>query len=159
MPPAGSALAAFLAKSADFRGIGPALAARLHDEFGERLYRALSDHDQRVVEILGEDVAMAAFSVFAFKAPEADVIDWLDRRGVADIVGHAVALKIAHCWGNGAVESLGENPYLLTAFLPWRTVETVSRILGVPEDDPRRAIAAIEATLYAKLDANDTSRQ
>lgn len=156
MPAAASALAAWLARDRDFRGIGPALATRLHDAFGSRLRDALLNRNPRIVEILGEELATATFGVFDFKAPEADVAAWLDEQGIAAIVGHGTAITIARCWGGVAVGALAENPYLLTAFLPWHVVETVAEVLGVPRNDQRRWIAAVEATLYAKLDAGHT---
>lgn len=156
MPKPHGALATFIAGDRDFRGIGPALATRLADRFGRYLRNALADRDPAIIEMLGYDLAETTFAAFQVKSHEADLIDWLERKSVATAVGVPTAIRIARCWGGDGVQELMKNPYLLTAFLPWRTVEKVARALDITPDDPRRAAAAVESVLYARLDRNDT---
>lgn len=75
MPKPHGALAAYIASDKEFRGIGPALAARLEDRFGPDLRNALLACDPGVVEILGEAIAETAFAAFKVKAHEADLVD------------------------------------------------------------------------------------
>lgn len=150
------ALAAWLAAGRDFPGIGPGLAARLDQHFGSDLHAAMTRRDPGVVAILGPVVAETAFAAFEALAAEAALLDWLDRGGVARKVGAATAIRIARCWGPAGAAALAANPYLLVAFLPWGLVERVGRALGVPPDDPGRQAAAVEASLYAALERNDT---
>ncbi|AXQ95405.1 ATP-dependent RecD-like DNA helicase [Cereibacter azotoformans] len=156
MPKPFGALANYIAADSEFRGIGPALAARLANRFGRYLRDALAGRDPGVIEILGHDLAETTFAAFDVKAQEADLLDWLERNGVVEAVGVQTAIRVARCWGGEGVEALRENPYLLTAFLPWRRVEQIATALGIAPDDPRRAVAAVEAVLYAALDRNDT---
>lgn len=156
MPRLHGALASYIANDKDFRGIGPALAARLAERFGRRLRKVLIERDPEVIDILGHDLAETVFAAIEFRAQEAELVDWLDVKGIAQTVGVRAAIRIARCWGGEGVEALKENPYLLTAFLPWKTVETVAKALAIAPDDPRRAVAAVEAVLYAHLDQNDT---
>lgn len=156
MPRLHGALASYIANDKEFRGIGPALAARLAEIFGRRLRKVLIERDPEVIDILGHDLAETVFAAIEFRAQETELVDWLDVKGIAQTVGVRAAIRIARCWGGEGVEALKENPYLLTAFLPWKTVESVAKALAIEPDDPRRAVAAVEAVLYAHLDQNDT---
>lgn len=156
MPTTSHALASYIANDKEFRGIGMALAARLAERFGRHLRDALRDRDAEVVAILGHDVAETAFAAFQLRAEEAGMIDWLEEKGIASVVGVPKAIRIARCWGSEGVAALKENPYLLLAFLPWKDVDSIARALGFAPADPRRAAAAVEAILYERLDKNDT---
>ena len=156
MPRTLGALATYLAEDRDFRGIGPAKAAALAAAFGEDLCAALDQKRPEVIAILGEETATNAFATYELKSPEIELLEWLESRGVAPAVGIRTAIRIARCWGHDGVDVLKDNPYLLASFLPWVTTDRVCRALGVAPDDPRRAVAAVEATLYRRLDGNHT---
>ncbi len=150
------ALATYIANDKDFPGIGKALARRLEDRFGEFLREVFENQDPRVSEVVGEEIADAAFAAFKFKSHEIEVLDWLQRNKIDEEVGVSTAIKIARVWSIEAIPALTENPYLLIAFLPWKVVDRIGHRFGVDVHDARRRAAAVEATLYAKLDANDT---
>ena len=156
MPGAPGALATYLAEDRDFRGIGPAKAAALAAAFGDQLSDALARKRPGVIAILGDEAATNAFATYELKSPEIALLDWLEGRGVASAVGTRTAIRIARCWGHDGVDALKDNPYLLASFLPWATTDRVCRALGIEPDDPRRAAAAVEATLYRRLDRNHT---
>lgn len=152
-----SAFAAMIAQDRAFRGIGPAKAAALEARFGLGFRAAVENRDPAVAELVGDEAAAAAFAAIQAKAAEADVLEWLANCGALNDVGVPTALKIARCWGHEGLSALQANPYLLTAFLSWPAVERLARALGVAPDDPRRAVAAVEALLYRRLDANHTA--
>jgi len=146
-----------IAKDRAFQGIGPAKATALDKRFGSRLREALETCDPAVAGIVGDEPAMAAFAIIREKAAEADLLEWLDRHGGLHEMGVPTALKIARAWGHGGLAAVQSNPYLLTAFLSWSGMERLARALGVPCEDPRRDVAAVEAVLYQRLDANHTA--
>jgi exodeoxyribonuclease V alpha subunit len=156
MPKPKGALASYIASDKEFRGIGPALATRLSDAFGNDLYGALSRRDPRVVDLLGHSLAEATYAAFAFKAHEANLILWLEENKIIEAVGEKTAVQISRCWGEAGAKAIADNPYLLTAFLPWKTVEIIADTFGIPKDDHRRSVAAVEAALYAALEGNHT---
>ena len=156
MPRTLGALATYLAEDREFRGIGPAKAAALAAAFGDDLCAAFDQKRPEVIAILGEETATNAFATYELKSPELELLDWLESRGVAPAVGTRTAIRIARCWGHDGVDALKDNPYLLASFLPWPTTDRVCRALGVAPDDPRRAVAAVEATLYRRLERNHT---
>lgn len=132
------------------------MAAQLIQAFGRHLHQAMMQRDSSIVDLLGYDVAECAFTAFQLRSREIDLIEWLDIKGVVEDIGVPTALRIARCWGDESPELLEQNPYLLMTFLPWKIVDAIGRRLGIAPDDPRRAIAAIEAVLYTGLDRNNT---
>ena len=156
MPRASEALATYLAEDREFRGIGPARAAALAAAFGDGLRAALAGKHPGVIALLGEETATAAFAAYEIKSAELELLDWLESRGAAAAVGARTAIRIARCWGREGVDALKENPYLLASFLPWTLTDRACRAIGIPPNDPRRAVAAVEATLYRRLDQNHT---
>ena len=156
MPGTPGALATYLAEDRDFRGIGPAKAAALAAAFGDQLSDALARKHPEVIAILGDETATNAFATYELKSPEIALLGWLEGRGVATVVDTRTAIRIARCWGHDGVDALKDNPYLLASFLPWAITDRVCRALGIEPDDSRRAVAAVESTLYRRLDRNHT---
>lgn len=156
MPREHAALAVYMAEEKEFRGIGMALAGRLSDRFGANLREALAARHTSVIDLLGHDLAETVFAAFTVRSQEVELIEWLEQHGIVEAVGVQTAIRIARCWGGDGVSALTDNPYLLAAFLPWRTVENVAAAFGIAPHDPRRIAAAVEAVLYAGLDRNHT---
>ena len=75
---------------------------------------------------------------------EAAIISFLDDHGF----DARLADKVRKIWPGDAVTKLTENPYRMLAFAGWEKVDRMARSLGVPQDDPRRQVAAVEACLY-----------
>ena len=48
------------------------------------------------------------------------------------------------------------DPYRLLAFTSWRVADAVARRLGIAENDDRRLVGAVEATLGSRLERNHT---
>lgn len=157
--PTGRLIVNTLAKSKTFKGIGDARAEKLWSEFGEDLYTMLDacrpDDESRAdpfKETLGDELAQVLVDGWLDLAVEADVYRWLD----AHAVPVRIARKIINIYGNDAVEKLGDNPYRLLAFLPWKQTDVIGNALGVPWDDERRLIAAADAAVYHRIDLSHT---
>lgn len=146
-----------IARDKSFYGFGPAKAAMLEAHFGKDLSDALAEGRPEVADVVGDELATVAFAAFAEKRAEIEFLDWLSRNGVVELVGYDLAAKISRCWGPEGIQSLAENPYLLASFLPWGKVQEVGLALGIAKEDPRRAVAAIEACLYERLDQCHTA--
>jgi exodeoxyribonuclease V alpha subunit len=127
MPSNLEAMAEYMATDKEFRGIGRALASRLVQRFGKHLRDALAEKDHAIIELLGYDLAERTFAVFETKRHEADFLDWIEQRGLSDLLSVRDAVRIARCWGMEGLTSLFENPYLLVAFLPWKTVDAIGK--------------------------------
>jgi exodeoxyribonuclease V alpha subunit len=150
--PTGHMLIRYLAMHPAFRGtgVGPAKAARLYNQFGERLVEILdSGSVESMKDCIGETSARKLIEAWQEHAREAAVVTFLDHNGV----DARLAEKILRHWPEEAVKKLQENPYRILAFTAWPTADRLAMSLGVAADDSRRLIAAAEAAVYKRLDA------
>ncbi|WP_138468674.1 hypothetical protein [Poseidonocella sp. HB161398] len=93
LPRETSLLAGYIAREKAFRGIGPRRAAALAVAFGDGLGDAILALDERVVEIVGEEPAIAAAAALEVRQVEAELLDWLHRIGAG--MPLAVAIRLA----------------------------------------------------------------
>ena len=163
--PNGELVRRFLASSVP--GIGPDRAARLWSAFGMDLATVLSDEVNvpRIAEIIAPDrpllairIAAATVSGWRNATSEAAAMGWLDAHGISNL---AVARRVVRILGDGAVESLTANPYVLVPLLPWATVDGLAiRLLsgrGGMERDVRRSVGAADEIVKRALQAGDTA--
>lgn len=90
-------LAAYMASERAFRGIGPRRAAALADALGDGLKAAILALDQRVIEIVGEEPAIAAGAAIEARQSEVAFLSWLDEIGAK--ISAAQAIRLARAWG------------------------------------------------------------
>lgn len=144
-----SLLAEYMATERAFRGIGPRRATALANTFGDDLRAATLAIDQRVIDIVGEESAIAASAAMETRQPEIAFLLWLDEIGAKIPVSKAI--RLARAWGPQGIEAVRQNPYLLLAVSNWRTVDSLARSLGIDVKDIRRDAAAVEAVLSGEM--------
>jgi exodeoxyribonuclease V alpha subunit len=148
-----SLLVAWLAKEAEFVGIGNATAAKLAGAFGNSLHSILSgDNVDLLAPVIGETLSRQLISTYHEKLAEAEVIDWLEKCRFDS----RLASRVVKVWGSRAIDLLCSNPYLMLTFASWPQVDRAARALGVHSLDPRRLIASVEAILYERLEEKHT---
>ncbi|MCC8950216.1 AAA family ATPase [Bradyrhizobium sp. Arg62] len=145
LPAEANLLVAYLARERAFRGIGPRRAAALGEAFGAGLKDAIMRLDEGVIELVGEEPALAAAAAIEVRQAEAAMLEWIDAIGARIPIDKAI--RIARAWGPQGVEAVRQNPYLLLSVSDWKTVDGIARTLGISEADPRRDVAALEAVL------------
>jgi exodeoxyribonuclease V alpha subunit len=153
--PRGQLIIDFLSKHPAFDGlgIGKAKATRLWKNFGSDLYEILSRGDlEKLTYLLPEETAQRLVEAWRTVSEEAGIISFLDAHGFEA----RLADKVRKIWPGNALTKLKENPYRMLAFAGWQKVDRLARALGVKCDDPRRQVAAVEASLYKRLDAKHT---
>lgn len=138
-------LATYIAREKDFRGIGPRRAAALAAALGDDLEASILALDERVIEIVGEESAIAAAAAMEARHAETAFLIWLNEIGAEIPVTKAI--RLARAWGRQGVEAVRQNPYLLLAIADWNAVDTIARAAGLGANDPRRDVAALEAVL------------
>lgn len=154
--PRGRLLVRYLSRSKLFPGVGEATAAKLYDEFGEKLNEVLLSGDVgQLCHVVSRAVAGVLVAGWRARQSEMELISFLDRHGF----GPRMADKLIQCWGDAAKATLEANPYLLLAVASWSLVDTEARKIGVAEDDRRRSVGAVEAVLYRRLNAGHTLTQ
>lgn len=141
-------LATYIAREKAFRGIGPRRAAALAAALGDNLEASILALDERVIEIVGDEAAIAAAAAMEARHAETAFLGWLSEIGAEIPVGKAI--RLARAWGPKGIEAVRGNPYLLLAIADWKAVDTIARATGVAADDPRRDVAAVEAVLLGE---------
>ncbi len=151
-------------------GIGRERADRLWHAFGTVLPEALASGDIAALAsviapdrpVLGPRIATAAVRAWRDAAGETALVAWLQVRGVEDVRS---TRRIAAILGDGAVETLGRNPYVLIPFLPWAIVDALGRRLLAeagrqrPDDAPERLVGAVDAAMRALIATGATATQ
>ena len=134
--------------SGKIRGLGPARAAQIVDEFGLESLNVLDREPERLLEIRG----IGPSTVERVRE------SWEKHRGIQQIMifltGHGVAPGIAvkafKKYGAGAVDVVRSNPYRLAEEVfgvGFLTADRIARQLGIPEDAPERHEAGVLHTL------------
>ena len=134
--------------SGKIRGLGPARAAQVVEEFGLDSLRVLEQEPERLLEIRG----IGPSTVERVRE------SWQKHRGIQQIMifltGHGVAPGIAvkafKRYGAGAVDVVRSNPYRLAEEVfgvGFLTADRIARQLGIPDDAPERLEAGVLHTL------------
>ena len=124
-------------------GVGPALAARLVQRFGERTLDVITTQSARLREVsgIGPQRANAIAAAVRTRAAEAQELSYLQSLGL----GPALSKRIRKQYGDDTVRVLREDPYLVAeqvAGVGFRTADGIGRALGYGAEDPRRAAGA-----------------
>ncbi len=96
--------------SGTVKGIGPKLAKRIVDEFGEDTFDVIENHHEWLANIKGISPKLAAAVSENFKAQAGVRSAMMFFR---DYFGVATTLKIYKQWGSRAVDVAKQNPYRL----------------------------------------------
>lgn len=140
--PAGvAALERYLAS--EIRGVGPALARRIVDRFGERLPDVLDTEPHRLREVRGLGAAVI----------ERIATAWRDASGLRELTvflrGHGIAAaharRIHQLYGRDSLEVVSRDPYLLAREIHgigFRTADTIAERLGIARNSIERARGA-----------------
>jgi len=125
-------------------GIGPALAERLVEKFGERTLDVIAGQSVRLTEVegIGKKRAASIADAVRSRRGEAETVSFLHSVGL----GSALARRVMRRYGNDTVRIVREDPYLVAEEVRgvgFRTADRVGREAGIADDDPRRAAGAI----------------
>jgi exodeoxyribonuclease V alpha subunit len=141
--PAGvNALERYLAS--EIKGVGPVLARRIVNRFGEELPSLLDTSPERLHEVDGLPRAVA----------QRIAIAWRDSSGLRELTvflrGHGIAAaharRIHKVYGRDSLETVRGDPYVLARTITgigFRTADTVAEKLGIPRSSIQRARAAM----------------
>ncbi|HUY18926.1 MAG TPA: ATP-dependent RecD-like DNA helicase [Candidatus Binataceae bacterium] len=141
--PAGvAALERYLAS--EIKGVGPALARRIAEHFGESLPEVLDREPERLHEVRGLGAVVA----------ERIAAAWRDSSGMRELTvflrGHGIAAaharRIHQLYGHESLAVVRRDPYLLAREIHgigFRTADTIAERLGIPRNSIERARGAI----------------
>jgi len=141
--PAGAvALERYLAS--EIKGVGPALARRIAEHFGDSLGEVLDNAPERMREVPGIGPVVARAIAAA----------WRDSSGLRELTvflrGHGLAAshgrRIHKFYGKEALDVVRRDPYVLARTIHgigFRTADAVAEKLGIPRNSIQRARAAV----------------
>ena len=130
------------------RGIGPATAKLLVQEFGKRTLDILSEQPERLTEVpgIGKKRAQQLARSFQEQYAAREAMVFLQSYGVPA----SLAVKISKVYGADAQRKIRENPYRLIDDIEgvgFLTADRIALSLGIPQDSEYRLRAGIKYAL------------
>lgn len=126
------------------KGIGPATAALIVDRFKEKSLDVLEMHPEKLAEIKGISLTKAKDLSASFKkqAGVRRLTELLCAYGIKPLV----ALKLYRAYGSAALETVHENPYIISAShigASFAEADNLALELGIEGDSINRISAAV----------------
>lgn len=126
------------------KGIGPATAALIVDRFKEKSLDILEMHPEKLAEIKGISLTKAKDLSASFKkqAGVRRLTEFLCAYGIKPLV----ALKLYRAYGSAALETVHENPYIISAshiVASFAEADNLALELGIEGDSINRISAAV----------------
>jgi exodeoxyribonuclease V alpha subunit len=139
------------------RGVGPAMAKKITDKFGEEALDVIENHPYKLVEITGINGDKASYiaSEYARICSVKSIISFLSEYGFTP----QTAIFAWQKFDNASVEKIRGNPYLLCAEgidADFEAVDKMAFALGIDSCDISRVKAAVTYVLRANADAGHT---
>ena len=150
LPASANAVRRYLASSL-VKGIGPVLAGRLVDCFGDETLRVIDEQPERLTEAPGVGPRRLESIKRAWEEQQEirGVMLFLQGHGVSA----AYSTRIYKTYGQDAVKVVQENPYRLAQDvrgIGFITADKIARQMGIDEHSPHRAQAALEHLLLER---------
>ena len=146
-PDSPKAIESYLA-SGIIRGIGPALAKRIVERFGERTLDLMDEDPAIIGQVQGVGPKRVEQIAVAWKEQAASrrIMVFLANQNI----GGALALRIFRQYGDDAITVIKANPYRLAREVRgvgFKTADEIARDMGVPETSPQRIEAGVRHAL------------
>jgi len=135
------------------KGIGPIIAKRIVNEFGEQTLDVIENDIEKLAQVegIGKKRVQMVKKAWAEQKEIREVMLFLQTHGVSS--GHAT--KIFKHYGNRSVQILKDNPYRLAIDIfgiGFLTADRIAEKLGFPKDSELRAEAGILYILHQLAD-------
>ena len=135
------------------RGLGPVMAGRIVDMFGQKTLDIIEENIERLADVEGIGTKRIAMIAKAWEDQKEirDVMLFLQSHGV----GSGFATKIFKAYGNRAIAVVQNNPYRLATEIfgiGFLSADRIARNLGFAKDDQLRIEAGILFVLHQLAD-------
>ena len=139
------------------RGVGPSLAKKITDKFGEQTLILISENPQKLSEVTGITADRAVYIGAEYRkiCSVKSIISFLSEYGFAP----QTAILTWQKFDNSSVSLIKENPYLLCGDgieADFETVDKMAFSLGIDSCDFNRVRAAIWFVLHSNTDGGHT---
>ena len=136
------------------KGIGPRMAARIVDRFGEATLQVMEREPERLAEVAGISLkkAKAIGEEFRLQVGMRHLMEFFTLHHLPA----ELAVRTYKLYGESTIDQLYDDPYLLTQEgldAPFGAVDQFAIELGIAGDDPRRVEAGILFELQYNLQA------
>jgi exodeoxyribonuclease V alpha subunit len=130
------------------KGIGPRMAERIVDHFGEGTLRVIEQEPGRLVEVPGLGPKRTEMITMAWEEQQAikEVMVFLQGVGVST----SLAVRIYKTYRDEAIAVVRREPYRLAAEvwgIGFKTADQIAQGLGMPHDSPERVKAGLQFVL------------
>jgi len=135
------------------KGIGPKMAERIVDHFGEGTLQVIEEKPGRLVEVPGLGPKRTEMITAAWEEQQAikEVMVFLQGVGVSTSLG----VRIYKTYRDEAINVVRREPYRLAADvwgIGFKTADQIAQRLGIPHDSPERVKAGVQ---FALSEASD----
>ena len=130
------------------KGIGPKMAERIVDHFGEATLAVIEETPVRLVEVAGLGPKRTALITSAWEEQKAIKEVMVFLQGVE--VSTSLAVRIYKAYRDDAIEVVRREPYRLAADVwgvGFKTADQIAQRLGIPHDSPERVKAGLQFAL------------
>ncbi|HUE00634.1 MAG TPA: AAA family ATPase [Bryobacteraceae bacterium] len=149
-------LARYLANHPEFKGIGPAKAALIAEEFAGNFNETITHNP----EAIARAAKLSLDAVYAVREA------WLENRNRNAAATHLAAYGLTHKqitalveqFGDSVVPMLEENPYLLVSAVPgmgFKRIDKAARKMNTPKESPGRIRAGLLYCINEALEEGD----
>ncbi|MBL7162202.1 MAG: ATP-dependent RecD-like DNA helicase [Anaerolineales bacterium] len=126
------------------KGIGPRLAERIVDHFGDSTLEIIENQPKRLLEVpnIGPKRTHKIASAWQEQKQVKEIMLFLHSHGVST----NLAVKIYKTYGDAALEIVRDNPYQLARDIygvGFKTADRIAQDLGLPPDHPSRIEAGV----------------
>jgi exodeoxyribonuclease V alpha subunit len=130
------------------KGIGPKMAERIVDHFGQATLEVIEQAPARLVEVSGLGPKRTAMITAAWAEQQAikEVMVFLQGVGVST----SLAVRIYKTYRDDAIDVVRREPYRLAADvwgIGFKTADQIAQSLGIPHDSPERVKAGLQFAL------------
>lgn len=156
LPATETAILKYLASGA-IRGIGKVTAQRIVSQFGAESFDVIEHNPQWLTEIPG----------ISPKKAEQISASFAQQFGMRNVMmfcreyfGPSTAARIYKKWGNGAVERIKQNPYILCGEIygvGFEKADAIAKDLGIKKNAPERIAMGLKYVLMHNATANGHS--
>jgi len=130
------------------KGIGPKMAERIVDHFGQATLEVIEQAPGRLVEVPGLGPKRTGMITAAWEEQQAikEVMVFLQGVGVSTSLG----VRIYKTYGDEAIQVVRREPYRLAGEvwgIGFKTADQIAQRLGIPHDSPQRVKAGLQFAL------------
>jgi exodeoxyribonuclease V alpha subunit len=130
------------------KGIGPILAKKLVQKFGEKIFEIIENESARLEQLdgIGPHRRRRIKEAWAEQRVIRQIMVFLHSNGVST----SRAVRIYKTYGENAIEEVRKNPYALARDIHgigFKTADQIAQKMGVPRDSVLRACAGLNHVL------------